>query len=66
MMKHGLQATLFTKHQFCRRWGTICCKDDYASEEEDPKLSPEWNRFYRFLHSQEFVDNIKKFSESTC
>ena len=53
-------ATQFSKHQFCRRWGTN--KDDYASE-EDPKLSPEWNRFYRLLHSQEFVDNIKKFSE---
>ena len=42
--------TSFTKHLFCRRWGTN--KDDYASE-EDPKLSPEWNRFYRFLHSLE-------------
>ena len=30
--------------------------------EKDSDLSPEWNRFYRFLHSQEFVDNMKKFS----
>ena len=55
-------STLFTKHQFYRGWGKYDA-GYYASEEEDPKLTPEWNRFYRLLHSQEFVDNIKKFSE---
>ena len=55
-------STLFTKHQFYRGWGKYVA-GYYAGEEEDPKLTPEWNRFYRLLHSQEFVDNIKKFSE---
>lgn len=56
-------STSFTKHLFYRRWGTNKEDEEENAEEEDPKLSLEWNRFNRFLHSQEFVDNIKKFSK---
>ncbi len=56
-------STQFSKHQFCRGWGKHDSGDYAGEEEEDPKLNLEWNRFYRFLHSQEFIDNIKKFSK---
>lgn len=56
-------STQFSKHQFCRGWGKHDSGAYAGEEEEDPKLNLEWNRFYRFLHSQEFIDNIKKFSK---
>jgi|LWDU01.1.fsa_nt_gi hypothetical protein len=54
-------STQFSKTQFYRGWGDYD-PGEYADDKEDSEQSPEWNRFYRFLHSQEFVDNMRKFS----
>ena len=54
-------STKFSKHQFSRGWGKYG-PGDYARKELDPKLGPEWNKFYKFLHSDEFLNALKKFS----
>ena len=54
-------STKFSKHQFYRRWGKYN-PDHYVGQDPDPKLSPEWNKFFRFLHSDEFLNALKKFS----
>tara|TARA_Y100001936_G_scaffold175563_1_gene172116 strand:+ start:1183 stop:1902 length:720 start_codon:yes stop_codon:yes gene_type:complete len=55
-------STEFSKHQFYRGWGKYD-SGYYAGKEPDPKLSQEWNKFYRFLHSDEFLNALKKFSD---
>ena len=54
-------STRFTKHQLYRGWGKYN-PGSYVENEPDPKLSPEWNKFFRFLHSDEFLNALKKFS----
>lgn len=54
-------STSYSKNQMYRGWGKID-SGQYAEDVEDPLVSPEWNKFYRFLHSKEFIDNIRKFS----
>ena len=54
-------STKFSKHQFYRGWGKYN-PDHYVGQDPDPKLSPEWNKFFRFLHSDEFLNALKKFS----
>ena len=61
-------STQFSKNQFVRGWGKFDSGHHTGEGEElivDPNLSPEWNKFYRFLHSQEFVNNMQKFSGVT-
>ena len=55
------ESTKFSKHQFYRAWGKYN-PDHYVGQDSDPKLSPEWNKFFRFLHSDEFLNALKKFS----
>jgi hypothetical protein len=59
--KKWITATQFSKSQFIRGWGNFE-SGYYAHNEEDPDISPEWNRFYKFLHSKKFIENMKKFS----
>lgn len=54
-------STEFSKNQWYRGWADYD-SGYYAGKGDDPDLSLEWNRFNQFLHSEEFVDNIKKFS----
>ena len=55
------ESTKFSKHQFYRAWGKYN-PDHYVGQDSDPKLSPEWNKFYRFLSSNEFIDKLRDFS----
>ncbi len=55
------QSTEFSKNQFVKGFG----ENDYggyAAPGEDTKLSPEWNKLYRYFHNDEFIENIRKFS----
>ena len=54
-------STEFTKHQFYRGWGKYN-PHHYVGQDSDPKLSLEWNKFFKFLHSDEFLNALKKFS----
>ena len=59
------KSTQFSKNLLYRGWGNL---DDGLTDvsndkiEEDVKLSPEWNKFYRFLSSNEFIEQLRKFS----
>jgi len=55
------QSTEFNKSQFVRGFGKNNY-GEYAAPGEDPKLSPEWNKLYRYFHTDEFVENFAKFS----
>jgi hypothetical protein len=54
-------STQFSKNQWYRGWASYD-SGYYAGKANDPDLSPEWNRFNQFLHSEEFIDNLRKFS----
>ena len=54
-------STRFTKHQLYRGWGKYN-PHHYVGQDSDPKLSLEWNKFFKFLHSDEFLNALKKFS----
>ena len=60
--KKWISSTQFSKFQFIRAWGNFKPMEPNLEIVEDPDISPEWNRFYKFLHSQEFIENMKKFS----
>ena len=52
---------MYSKKQWYRGWGDFK-SGEYSGGVDDPSLSKEWNRFNKFVHSQIFVDNLKKFS----
>jgi len=54
-------STRFSKNQFYRGWGKYKA-GDHVGEEPDPELSPEWNKFYKFLQSEKFLNALKEFS----
>jgi hypothetical protein len=39
--------------------------NDPINDDDDPKLSPEWNEFKRFMNSKEFAENISKLTGIT-
>tara|TARA_B100001146_G_C16137877_1_gene415396 strand:+ start:470 stop:1180 length:711 start_codon:yes stop_codon:yes gene_type:complete len=45
-----------------RWWGTKGAGEIINPNERDEQLSPEWNTFYEYLHSDDFFQNIQKFS----
>ena len=51
------------KTAFRRWWGTKKDGEIADPDEEDNELSPEWNLFYKYLHSEEFIKNFQKFSK---
>ena len=58
------QSTQFSKNTFFRGWGGL---DESVLSEgneavQDTKLSPEWNKLYRFLSSNEFIEKLREFS----
>ena len=56
-----ISTTHFQRINFYRGWGKYN-PYHYVGQDSDPKLSPEWNKFFRFLHSDEFLNALKKFS----
>ena len=60
--KKWISSTQFSKFQFIRAWAKLKPIETKLEIVEDPDIRPEWNRFYKFLHSQEFIENMKKFS----
>ena len=56
-----LDGSGITKSQLIRWWGTHV-EDETVRDEEDPKLSKEWNKFYHYCHSKEFAENLRRFS----
>jgi hypothetical protein len=59
-----LQSTQFSKNTLYRGWGGL--DESGLSEDnevvQDAKLSPEWNKLYRFLSSNEFIEKLREFS----
>jgi len=51
------------KSAFRRWWGKNVKNGILDPNEEDKDVSPEWNLFYRYLHSNEFIEKIQKFSK---
>ena len=51
------------KSAFRRWWGNKGQNGVIDPYERDSELSLEWNLFYEYLHSEEFIKNIQKFSE---
>ena len=49
------------KAQLIRGWGKYHYSDEIG-DEDDPKLSKDWNLFFHYLHSKEFIDNFVKFT----
>jgi len=49
------------KAQLIKGWGKYR-HDDIISNQEDPNVSKEWNKFFRYIHTTEFAENLKKFS----
>ena len=60
------KSTMFSKNTLFRDWGgkfhSGMSEDGKPLLIEDSKLSPEWNKFYRFLSSNEFIDKLRDFS----
>ena len=54
-------ANTATKTQFCKYWNGIG-SSDVVGYEDDPQYSEEWNKFKRYVQSEEFVEKIRKFS----
>lgn len=55
------QSSEFNKSQFVRGFGENHY-GDYAAPGKDDKLAQEWNTLYNYLHTEEFVENFRKFS----
>ena len=54
-------ATSMQKSQIMKHWG-IVDKNEIVAPGEDPSLSEEWNLFKKYVESDEFFENIRKFS----
>jgi hypothetical protein len=51
----------FSRSAMRRNFGDIK-PNDQINDDDDPKLSPEWNEFKRYMNSKEFAENISKFT----
>lgn len=51
----------FSRSALRRHFGNIKAGDP-IHDEDDVKLSPEWNQFKRYMNSKEFAENISKFT----
>jgi len=56
-----LDGSGMTKAQLIRWWGKHN-ENDIVKDENDPNLSKEWNKLYHYCHSEEFIENIRKFT----
>jgi len=62
------QSTQFDKNTLFRDWGDMyysgVSEDGGLNDKivQDPKLGPEWNKLYRFLSSDEFIEKLRNFS----
>jgi len=58
----------FTKYErqdksaYRRWWGTKADNENIDPNEEDNELSSEWNLFYKYVNSPEFIENFQKFA----
>ncbi len=58
----------FTKYErqdksaYRRWWGTKGDNESIDPNEVDNELSSEWNLFYKYLNSPEFIENFQKFA----
>ena len=52
----------FTKLQGSRAWGKYD-PSGIIGEEKDPTLNEAWNEWHQYAMSEEFIDNMKKFSQ---
>ena len=50
-----------TKTQLIKYWNGIG-PNEVVGYEDDPQYSEEWNKFKRYVQSEEFVEKIRKFS----
>jgi len=51
----------YDKLSYRKYWG-IVDKDKNIAQEEDKNFSEAWNKLVKYLHSNDFIDNIRKFS----
>lgn len=51
----------FSRSAMRRNFGKIK-PNDPIDDVDDPLLSPEWNKFKRYMNSKEFADNISKYT----
>jgi len=60
------ELSLITKFCFNRYFGKYSRNKDgslkVVGDEDDPKLSQEWNKLKRYAQSKEFIENFRKFS----
>jgi hypothetical protein len=49
------------KSQIVRYWRNTAA-NDIVNNEYDPKFSPEWNEFKKYVSSEEFIKNFRNFS----
>lgn len=52
-----------TKTQLVSFWGDCDETNNIVSDVEDSKYSSTWNSFKHYAHSEEFLENIRKFSQ---
>jgi len=57
-------ANTATKTQLTKYWNGIG-PNVVVGREDDPQYSEEWNKFKRYVQSEEFVEKIRKFSGVT-
>jgi len=56
-------ANSITKFQYYRGWDKKNDGEDWISNhKEDPSLSKEWNKFLRYVNTNEFASHFKEFS----
>tara|TARA_Y100000996_G_C22374015_1_gene582222 strand:+ start:112 stop:804 length:693 start_codon:yes stop_codon:yes gene_type:complete len=51
----------YDKCAYRKYWGKIG-KDVNLIQEEDNNYSPAWNKLVKYFHTEEFIENIRKFS----
>lgn len=55
------KASAAYKIQLTKYWRN-CGPNIPVEDEDDPRYSHEWNKFKRYAHTKEFVENFRKFS----
>ena len=51
----------YDKSAYRKYWGKVD-KDINITQEQDSNYSPAWNKLVKYLHSEDFFQNIRKFS----
>ena len=51
----------YDKIAYRKYWGKVD-KDKNLTQEQDPNYSDSWNKLLKYFHSEEFCENIRKFS----